>query len=271
LSVSGGGGPGLPGAPGGFKVLTSSPVVGAPDAVTDGSLFVDEADGPSYGPNRFVQGQPTTPLITTTIGGPDNYGFVGSFDPSAYVPLGSEGLWLVRISGMVDGTSGLLRPLAGAGGPMDYLFLINTDQDAFTNPAIAIGDTSTGPLTPIPLDVRGTYFAIDGMPGSPLAQLNSAETWGTVIPSSLPADVAVEFNGERVDLAILPGQIIDLTSLLSSCVADFTGDGQLNFFDVSAFLAAYQVSNPQADMNNDGIFNFFDISTYIQIFSQGCP
>ncbi len=71
----------------------------------------------------------------------------------------------------------------------------------------------------------------------------------------------------------------------SSCVCspDFGGnpdgspDGQLNFLDVSAFLAAFAQQDPSADFagnpdgSPDGLFNFADISSYIAAFSAGCP
>lgn len=55
------------------------------------------------------------------------------------------------------------------------------------------------------------------------------------------------------------------------CPADFTGDGKLNFFDVSAFLNAFAASEPAADLNNDGLHNFFDVSDFLNEFTQGCP
>jgi len=55
------------------------------------------------------------------------------------------------------------------------------------------------------------------------------------------------------------------------CLADFTGDGLLNFFDVSAFLAAFSAMDPSADLNPDGMFNFFDVSAFLQAFAAGCP
>ena len=55
------------------------------------------------------------------------------------------------------------------------------------------------------------------------------------------------------------------------CPADLTGDGMLNFFDVSAFLSAYNAMNPDGDFNNDGVFNFFDVSAYLNAFNAGCP
>jgi hypothetical protein len=56
-----------------------------------------------------------------------------------------------------------------------------------------------------------------------------------------------------------------------SCPADLTGDGVLNFFDVSAFLNAFGAQDPIADLNNDGLYNFFDVSDFLNLFSLGCP
>jgi Cytochrome c554 and c-prime len=57
----------------------------------------------------------------------------------------------------------------------------------------------------------------------------------------------------------------------SSCQPDLNGDGDLNFFDISAFLAAYNVQDPIADFNADGQFNFFDISAFLAAYNEGCP
>lgn len=58
---------------------------------------------------------------------------------------------------------------------------------------------------------------------------------------------------------------------LSVCPADLTGDGVLNFFDVSAFLSAFNAMNPIADFTGDGMFNFFDVSGFLSAYSAGCP
>ena len=55
------------------------------------------------------------------------------------------------------------------------------------------------------------------------------------------------------------------------CPADLNGDMMLNFFDVSAFLTAFNTMNPIADFNGDGMFNFFDVSAFLQAFNAGCP
>jgi hypothetical protein len=54
--------------------------------------------------------------------------------------------------------------------------------------------------------------------------------------------------------------------------ADFAEPfSQLDFFDVSAFLSAFNAMEPIADFNGDGTFNFFDVSLYLQAFNAGCP
>jgi len=55
------------------------------------------------------------------------------------------------------------------------------------------------------------------------------------------------------------------------CPADLNGDGELNFFDVSAFLAAFVAGDSAADFDDNGEFNFFDVSAFLSAFSAGCP
>lgn len=56
-----------------------------------------------------------------------------------------------------------------------------------------------------------------------------------------------------------------------ACPGDLTGDGILDFFDVSAFLTAFNSMNPIADFTGDGNFDFFDVSAFLTAFSAGCP
>ncbi len=57
----------------------------------------------------------------------------------------------------------------------------------------------------------------------------------------------------------------------SGCPADLTGDGNLDFFDISAFLAAFSSMDPAADFDGNGNFDFFDVSAFLAAFSAGCP
>ena len=55
------------------------------------------------------------------------------------------------------------------------------------------------------------------------------------------------------------------------CPVDMTGDGVLNFFDVSAFLVAYSNGDLSVDFDGSGNLNFFDVSTFLLGFNAGCP
>jgi len=57
----------------------------------------------------------------------------------------------------------------------------------------------------------------------------------------------------------------------SQCAADFTGDGVLDFFDVSAFLNAFNAMDPAADLTGDGVYDFFDVSAFLNAYGAGCP
>jgi len=55
------------------------------------------------------------------------------------------------------------------------------------------------------------------------------------------------------------------------CPADLNNDGELNFFDVSAFLTEFNSMSAAGDFNNDGEYNFFDVSAFLTAFNTGCP
>jgi hypothetical protein len=57
----------------------------------------------------------------------------------------------------------------------------------------------------------------------------------------------------------------------TGCPADMNGDGEVNFFDVSEFLSAYNAMDTSADFNGDGGFDFFDVSAFLEAFGAGCP
>lgn len=57
----------------------------------------------------------------------------------------------------------------------------------------------------------------------------------------------------------------------SPCLADFNGDGSLDFFDVSLFLTAFNAMDQAADLDNDRQFNFFDVSLFLTSYTNGCP
>jgi len=73
-------------------------------------------------------------------------------------------------------------------------------------------------------------------------------------------------SGEYDDISQMSFEIFD-----NSCLADLSGDGMLDFFDVSAFLTAYLENDLVADFNNDSTLDFFDVSEFLSAFADGCP
>jgi hypothetical protein len=55
------------------------------------------------------------------------------------------------------------------------------------------------------------------------------------------------------------------------CPADFTGDGNLDIFDVFAFLDAFNMGDLAADFTGDGTLDIFDVFDYLDEFNAGCP
>ncbi len=84
------------------------------------------------------------------------------------------------------------------------------------------------------------------------------------------ADITIMWaNGDVTNLVgVKPGRY---TITARSCPADLTGDGLLNFFDVSSFLSLFLEQHPQADLSGDGAFDFFDVSAFLGLFQSGCP
>lgn len=98
------------------------------------------------------------------------------------------------------------------------------------------------------VDISSNLYTIDTATGSAsnLGVIEADQTWDAV---TLVVDTAVDV----------------------SCPADLTGDGVLDFFDVSAFLTAFGNADPSADFTGDGLFDFFDVSAFLAAFGGGCP
>ncbi len=88
-----------------------------------------------------------------------------------------------------------------------------------------------------------------------------------------PSALASSADGQTLAVAAPIGDGMAILNLAQSCSgADLAEPyGQLDFFDVSAFLTAFNAQDPSADFDANGVFNFFDASMFITTFSAGCP
>lgn len=105
----------------------------------------------------------------------------------------------------------------------------------------------------------------------------NAIRWGTTYNFSFVTDAAPTMGDVNVGMWKTPGMVLSAevvvpTAGAAGCnEADLVADDLLNFFDVSAFLTAFNSMDPVADFNGDGLFNFFDISDFLAAFNAGCP
>ena len=85
--------------------------------------------------------------------------------------------------------------------------------------------------------------------------------------------VDINDNGQVAFAAFLRNGTIGVfvATPVMGCAADFTGEGDLDFFDVSAFLSAFGAMDPAADFTGEGDFDFFDVSAFLAAFAEGCP
>ncbi len=93
-------------------------------------------------------------------------------------------------------------------------------------------------------------------------------SWETISVSDAIVGIS---EGNGVDPDFLMSDLSNYPASAGPCVADFNGDGALDFFDISDFLASFSRGLPEADINGDGDFDFFDISGYLSLYAAGCP
>jgi hypothetical protein len=111
----------------------------------------------------------------------------------------------------------------------------------------------------------------------PFAENENANAlrWGTLYNFRFVASTPPAVGDVSLDL-FAPGDVASVSAVTvvpsaTTCEADFNQDGDVNFFDVQMFLAAFSGETPSADFNHDGLFNFFDVQAFLAAFSVGCP
>lgn len=91
----------------------------------------------------------------------------------------------------------------------------------------------------------------------------------TTLPSPL-----FEFSEAGPDRFLVQsrGLTVYSTAACEACPADLNGDGLVNFFDLSAYIGAFNAQDASADLAEPfGMFNFFDVAAYLSLYGAGCP
>jgi hypothetical protein len=118
----------------------------------------------------------------------------------------------------------------------------------------------------------GSAYVFDSTTGTQVAKIlpvdgAAADQFGTAL--AISGDTAIVSNVMDDDMGTDSGSAYLFTT--APCLADLTGDGELDFFDVSVFLTFFSLNHPDADWNSDGLFDFFDVIAFLADYSAGCP
>ena len=225
-------------------------------------------------------------------------------------PIDADSVWIAAQFGAVktDGVSWELVPREAIGLDRDstgYHFWsfdvagdgtlwIGTGMGLYHyDPATGLYDQYNTTNSPIPSDdIHNVEVAPDGSvwismfdqvfpyPGG-VSQLKDGvwRNWSqgsSPLPHNQIWDLASRVTPEGYEMwVVCASEAIAIISVegegTQPCVADLTGDGSLDFFDVSAFLNGFNAMDPIADLTGDGAFDFFDVSAFLNAFAVGCP
>lgn len=183
--------------------------------------------------------------------------------------------------------AGTLTPTADP-SIFDVAMLMTAELDMTFDASLPGQDPTQTPIDalPIVLPIAGQIEMIDSDTISitleimPDAITFAAPIDGVALPDvpfELPtfgtdtAGVLFSPTPESINVDALLSLTINAFGHRSDCLADLTGDGLLNFFDVSAFLSAFNAMESVADFTGDGLYNFFDVSAFLSAFNEGCP
>ena len=77
--------------------------------------------------------------------------------------------------------------------------------------------------------------------------------------------------GTVIEGAVDDVRLFGLSCTVDDCAADVDESGDLDFSDVTAFLAALDAADAAADFDSSGELDFLDVITYLAALEAGCP
>jgi len=136
----------------------------------------------------------------------------------------------------------------GCGGDnINAIFTDAATTDAQSTCSLTALPVLSGPLRP-----AQALAAFDGVPASGVWTLTITDLGSTDAGTFLAACMRIDTR--------------------AACAADLAAPyGVLNFFDVAAFMTAFNASEPVADFADPkGVWNFFDVAAFLLEFNKRC-
>ncbi len=153
---------------------------------------------------------------------------------------------------------GAMNEVSFVGVPVSITGILDVSYNIFLfGSGMEVVDFST--LGDVVTDITGTVVVSGG-----IVTLSGSFP----IESSQPLIV----DGNELGTVIVTGTAtLVARAPVPECRADLTNDGELDFFDVSAFLQGLSSNDLCSDYNADGAWDFFDVSAFLSDLGAGCP
>ena len=209
-----------------------------------------------------------------------------------FVVFGSaSGLPPVITLSMLNGTNGFairgVNPLDESGISVTRAGDLN--DDGYDDFAIGAwfadpnGETDAGEVYvifggPGPFPALMDAAAIDGTNGLVIRGLQASDLTGESIAGG------ADLSGDGVDDLVIGARRLDGPSgetggayvvfgrsPVSTCAADYNGDGVVQVTDIVDFVTDWMNSDPGTDLNNDGSLNILDVIAFVNVWNMGCP
>jgi WD40 repeat protein len=105
------------------------------------------------------------------------------------------------------------------------------------------------------------YFASDAQPGDRFGTSVAINNFAVISGA-----ISDDDNGQNSGAAYVYS-----TSNPAACAADIISDCTLDVLDIGGFIVLFEHMDPAADFTNDGVWDFFDVSAFLAAFTTGCP
>tara|TARA_R110000737_G_scaffold2923_13_gene9637 strand:+ start:140869 stop:143418 length:2550 start_codon:yes stop_codon:yes gene_type:complete len=209
----------------------------------------------------------------------------GTFAQGAYLQAPINSYWIIVEDMDLDGNldlvsanyetldlgSGISVHSLDASGMIDRSVYLH-DLSGTTVSEVIAGDFTNDGLPDLVGSIRAAFGGDDSTNRHQVWAQSEGRTFQSiaVLPASESSTIAMsDLNLDGAMDVVTASDLDDSVRVHwgtpASCAADLTGDGALNFLDISEFLSS------QLDFDGDGSFNFLDISAYLQAYGMGCP
>lgn len=275
-------------------VAGSTPAIYNPDRLVYQNGFLYGTPIAS-GLQVFDVRDPGEPAFVSTVNWPPN-GLVTSLsaigEDLLAVGRSWQGIQIVDTSNapsfsVVGSVGGFPQDASASDGSTVYtLYYSNNQQAGAVLRAIDVSDP-TAPVEvgqyswpPATLWVGGGTISMAG-PGLVAVGLDLGRV--SLLDVSDPGDIRelttlpsprFEFSEAGPDRFLVQSRGLTVYSTVAceACPADLNGDGLVNFFDLSAYIGAFNAQDASADLAEPfGTFNFFDLAAYLDVYGAGCP